>query len=111
MTKRTSVPRPTKASEFTIVFGTRQAAKGWQDVCATQRNSVADAWDFLTRTPTERLPRNHPLKGELSTVTHAGREHAQWQHELPGGARIWFYVDGSKVVLVEVHTHHPNATK
>lgn len=109
--KQTKVPRPTKTSEYSIIFGTRQTEQGWQNLHATQRNAVVDAWDFLTRTPTERLPKNHRLKGSLSTITRARSDHAQWQHELSNGARIWFYVDGQTVVLVEVHTHHPNQTK
>lgn len=109
--KRSAVPRPTKRSEHTIVFDTRQAAKGWQDLLATQRNAVVDAWDFLTQTPTHRLPKNHQLKGSLSTVTRGGHEHDQWQHELSNGARVWFYVLDRRVFLVEVHTGHPNQTK
>jgi hypothetical protein len=54
------VPRPRKKVEYAIRFGTRDAEKGWSDLCATQRNALADAWDFLTRTPTERRPDNHP---------------------------------------------------
>jgi hypothetical protein len=59
----------------------------------------------------EISPRNHPLKGELATVVHRGIGHARWQYEVPGGARLWFYVDGQIVHLIDVHTHHPNQTK
>lgn len=105
------VPRPLKRAEFRLVFGTRDAHKSWTDLMATQRNALVDAWDFLTRNPTSREPRNHPLKGDLARVTHHGSEHEQWQHELSGGARLWFYVHGRDVVLVQVHTRHPNQTK
>lgn len=105
------VPRPRKQAEFEIRFATSQAAKGWRDVLATTRNSVVDTWDFLTRTPTDESPRNHRLKGELAIVRHGGSTHERWQHELPGGARIWFYVTAGVVHLIDVHTHHPNQTK
>ncbi|GAB0022083.1 hypothetical protein VN1338_10700 [Helicobacter pylori] len=111
MARRSHVQRPTKSAEYTLTFGTRQAERGWRDLLATQRNAVVDAWDFLTRTPTQRLPDNHPLKGSLSGVSHEGLVHEQWQHELTGGARIWFYVLDAQVVIVEVHTRHPNQTK
>lgn len=97
--------------EYTLTFGTRQAEKGWQDLLATQRNAVVDAWDYLTRTPMLRLPKNHRLKGGLSSISRDGQDHDQWRHELSSGARVWFYVVETKVVLVQVHTHHPNQTK
>lgn len=46
------VPRPPKKIEYEIRYATADAAKGWQDLAATIRNPLADAWDFLTRTPT-----------------------------------------------------------
>jgi hypothetical protein len=111
MAKGHGVSRPIKKAEYTIVFGTRQAEKGWLDLQAAQLNAVVDAWDFLTRTPNERLPKNHPFKGDLATVTHKGKVHEHWQHELSNGARLWFYVDGQTVILIECHTRHPNETK
>ncbi|WP_237393753.1 hypothetical protein [Pseudarthrobacter sp. ATCC 49987] len=45
------------------------------------------------------------------TVTHKGGTFDRWQLELPGGARMWFYVNGQSVCLVNVHTNHPNATR
>lgn len=111
MSKTQPVPRPRKKAEYQIAFGTRQAEKGWRDLLGTTRNAVVDAWDLLTRTPREESDRNHRLKGELATVTHNGSTYERWQYELPGGARIWFYVSGQVVHLVDVHTHHPNQTK
>ena len=111
MTKRTNVPRPLRKSEFTIVFATNQATKGWTDLLATQRNAVVNAWEYLTSHPDEETTRNHKLKGELARVTHKGATYDRWQHELNNGARIWFYIDGRTVHLVDVHTNHPNQTK
>lgn len=103
--------RPLKRVEYSIEFASRQAEKGWQDLLATTRSAVVDAWDFLTRTPLESSVRNHTMRGELAKVVREGRAHDRWQHELPGGARIWFYVDEGTVYLVDVFTAHPNQTK
>ena len=111
MARATPVPRPRKKGEYRIVHGTRSAQSGWQDLAQTQRNAAVAAWEFLTTQPKQRLPKNHPLKGELAPVTHNGTTHDQWQHEVSHGARLWFYVEGDAVVLVQVHTHHPNQTK
>ncbi|MHA7299013.1 hypothetical protein [Pseudarthrobacter sp. MDT3-1] len=81
--KRSGVPRPLKKAEFEIQFGASQAEKAWKDLLATTRNSVVDAWDFLTKTPLEESAKNHQLKGELSTLTHKGGTFGRWQHELP----------------------------
>lgn len=112
MSKRgQAVPRPVTKGEFTLVLATRQAQVGWPDVPATQRNAVTDAWDFLTRHPDHRTSTNYPLKGDLAEVSHAGEMHSRWQHKLADGARIWFYIDGRTVHLIDVHTRHPNETK
>jgi hypothetical protein len=47
MSKQASaVPRPRKKAEFQILFATRQADKGWQDLLATTHNSIVDAWEL-----------------------------------------------------------------
>jgi hypothetical protein len=111
--KQTPVSRPIKKSEHEILFASRQAEKGWRDLVATQRNAMADVWDFLTRTPTDVTPANYPLKGALGRVTYQGATYERWQHKptLHGTARIWYFVDGRSVLLEDVHTAHPNATK
>ena len=111
MAKGDSVVRPLKKSEYKIVFGSTEAQKGWQDLLATQRSHLVDAWDQLTSEPTAHSPRIRPLKGALGTVTRNGVEFVQRQLELSQGARIWFYVDNKTVVIVKVHTRHPNQTK
>lgn len=107
------VPRPPKKMEYEIRFATTNARKGWQDLSATIRNPLAEAWDFLTRTPLAKTPSNYPLRGELGTITRGGKVHERWQHKptLKGTARIWFFVDDRTVYLEQVHTGHPNQTK
>ncbi|MGN7861813.1 hypothetical protein ACTJI8_14630 [Microbacterium sp. 22303] len=111
MAKKSRAERPTKSTEFEIVFATREAERGWQDVRATQRNALADAWDALSRHPLDRTPTMHPLRGELGVIVHAGASHERWQYELTGGARIWYFVEERSVYLEQVHTRHPNQTK
>jgi hypothetical protein len=111
--KGNHVPRPTKKSEYAIIFASNSARKGWQDLEAVRRNDLVDAWDFLTRNPKELSPLNSQLRGELGQVTVAGEPFDRWQLKLSStfGARIWFYVDGNTVFIEEVHTNHPNETK
>ncbi len=107
------VPRPPKKIEYEIRFATTNAKKGWQDLAAAIRNPLADAWDFLTRTPLMNTPTNYPLRGELGTISRGGKTYERWQHKptKQGDARIWFYVEGRAVYLEQVHTRHPNETK
>lgn len=113
MARSSKVERPTKKSEYDIVFASRQAEKGWTDLRATTRNALADSWDFLTRSPLTEGPVNYPLRGALGTVTYGGKQYSRWQHKptRQGDARIWFFVIGQTVYLEQVHTQHPNETK
>ncbi|TDP41435.1 hypothetical protein [Nocardia ignorata] len=107
------VPRPARKTEYQIRFATADAQKGWRDLVATIRNPMAEAWDFLTRTPLSTTPTDYPLRGELGTISRGGARHERWQHKptAKGTARIWFYVHEHTVFLKQVHTSHPNETK
>jgi hypothetical protein len=109
--KRDAVPRPRKRVEFEILFVTSHAHRGCLDLLANQRNAVVDAWDRLTKTPRLIDPKCCRLKGELASVVREGVAHDQWQLELHGGARIWYYIEEQTVNVVAVHTRHPNQTK
>jgi hypothetical protein len=107
------VPRPPRKIEYEIRYATADAAKGWRDLAATIRNPLAEAWDFLTRTPLSKTPTNYPLRGDLGTISRGDKIHERWQHKptLKGAARIWFFVEDRTVYLEQVHTHHPSETK
>ena len=113
MASKESVARPLKKSEYTIVFATKQAEKGWQDLLATRRNDLVEAWHFLTSTPLQQTPLSYRLRDTLGTVTRDGVEHDRWQLKLSlkDGARIWYFVVQKTVFLEQVHTSHPNQTK
>ena len=107
------MPRPVRATEYTIVLATRSAEQGWRDVVATQRNAVVAAWERLTADPLTEDLECHALRGELGVVRHSGQDWTRRQFELKRGARIWFTVDQQQrlVQVLDVHTHHPNQTK
>lgn len=111
--KEERVHRPVKKTEYEIRFASRSAEKGWRDLQATQRNALADSWDFLTRTPHERGPLNQPMKAELAHVTYQGEDHERWQHKpvAQGDSRIWYFIVDRIVYLEQVHTKKPNQTK
>jgi hypothetical protein len=109
--KRGPLPRPGKSTDYEIVPVTTHAARGWQALSATAKNSLAEAWDTLTADPLRDSPRMHTMRGDLQFLTHGGKSHERRQLELPGGARIWYYVEGKQVCLEQVHTRHPNETK
>ena len=123
-TEDDSVPRPLKRAEYKISHVSQQAARGWQDVTATYRNAVVDAWTYLSTRPTDEDGQNvYRLKSGLGTGTHEGQTFDRYQYKLPNGARIWYFVDtysakdakthkvAGRVLIEIVHTAHPNETK
>jgi hypothetical protein len=109
----TPVPRPKRKAEYSIFFATNKASKGWNDLLATRRNDLVEAWAFLTSTPLRRTPLSYQLKEELALLHKDGEVHVRWQLKLSKthGARIWYYVTDGKVMIEAVHTAHPNQTK
>jgi len=113
--------RPLKRAEYGIFFISRQADKGWSDQLATSRNAVVDAWQRLCGDPTrEDGERVYRLQAGLGRGTFEGKTFDRYQYKLPGGARIWYFVEPSsdqkakvagRVLIEVVHTAHPNETK
>ena len=113
MSEHPPVPRPTKKSEFSIHFDSPKMFRDWNSLEAARLSNLADAWDFLTRTPLQKTPVSAPLLGRLAFVTRDGVQFERWQLKLSktSGARIWYYVDGQTVYIEQLHTKHPNETK
>lgn len=96
------------------MFGTNDAAKGWDELCAQAATNTRDAW-LLMRSdpaPTARTSRQHPLKADYATGTFRGRSLPQWQIEVTAGGRIWYLVDAEarRVIVMYASTRHPKAT-
>jgi len=115
------VSRPLRKVDYEIVHISRQAEKGWRDALATHRNAVVEAWERLTTEPTrEDGERVYRLKGDLGQATYRGNTYARYQYKIPGGGRIWYFVEPSRekkakiagrVLIEDAHTAHPNETK
>lgn len=69
------VPRPLRIADCALRLGSREAEKGWRDLCATQRNSLMTAWERLTVCPGDETPTQHVLCGGLKTIFVAGSPH------------------------------------
>lgn len=78
-----------------------------------RRIDLIKAWEYLTKTPLQRSNLVGPMKDELRFVSFDGRLFERWQLKLSltDGARIWYFVDSSSVMIERVFTAHPNQTK
>lgn len=119
MKRGDAVPRPQRSTEFTLVFITSDASKGWLDCLATARNAAVDAWEFLTTTPDLESARAYILKADLATGTYGGVTYARYQYKLTDGARIWYFLDraekgdkktAGRVLIERVTMSHPKQT-
>ncbi|MBX3311494.1 MAG: hypothetical protein KF916_01145 [Microbacteriaceae bacterium] len=96
-----------------MCFENNRAKKNWSNLVATQKSSLVDAWDKLTKSPKQPSPKNATLRAHLAKINREDQTYDRWQYELNNGARIWYYVieEEKTVVLEQVHTRHPNETK
>lgn len=105
---------PPGPDDFDVIFGSNDAAKGWQDLSAQAPSNTLVAWQEMRRSPTpaSRTSRHHPLKGSLATGTYRGRPLPQWQIEVTAGGRIWYLIDRDerRVIIMYAGTGHPRAT-
>ncbi len=109
------VPRPIAKDEWTPKFGSRDAAKAWDELLNSKlKAALVRFWDVVVEDPrsTTNPSRHHQLKGSLATRTLKGVEMEQWQHEISGAGRIWFLVDDKNRVVwvMEVSAGHPSKT-
>jgi hypothetical protein len=108
------VAPPPAPDEWEIVFGTNDAAKGWDELCAQAPGNTLKAWQTMRTAPSPPIvtTRHHQLKGLLSTGTQGGRALPQWQIEVTSGGRIWYLVDAEarKVFVMYASTRHPKRT-
>jgi hypothetical protein len=97
-----------------LIFGTGEAGKGWDQLCAQAAANTRHAWHLMRTDPAPATPtgRHHLLKGGYATGTHRGRPLPQWQIEVTGGGRIWYLVDAERrrVIVMYASPRHPKAT-
>jgi len=65
--------RPVARQEWELVAITSEAARGWEELAASEPTALALAFDQLTREPAQHSERQHRLKGSLATSQHQGR--------------------------------------
>ncbi|GAB3756609.1 hypothetical protein BKA15_000758 [Microlunatus parietis] len=108
--RRERVAPPPGPDEWEVRYGTNEAARGWEDVCAQATGNALRAWQVLRSHPRPSRPdhRQHRLKGALGTKD--GLE--VWQLEVTGGGRLWYRIDdGRQTVWLDVATlGHPKET-
>jgi hypothetical protein len=108
------VAPPPGPDEWDVIFGTNEAAKGWDELCVQAAANTRRAWHQMCTSPapTATTGRHHPLKGRLAVDTYRGQPLPQWQIEVTGGGRIWYLVDAERhrVVVMYASSRHPKAT-
>lgn len=111
--RRERVAPPPATGGWELRYGTSDAVKGWEKVCAAAPANARVAWAKLTADPRERTKRQHPLKGDLGHRSVNGVAMDQWQYEVTGGGRLWYCIDDDQrtVWLTEARPGHPKATE
>jgi hypothetical protein len=87
-----------------VVAEDRTAEQAWRDLCASHPGACQRAYDQLATDPRHvDGSRWIELRGK-----HAGIR----QHEIGGGARLWFRLDeGRRIVLIRPWPGHPKKTE
>ena len=107
------VAQPPKDGEWSIRFGTSEAAASWPELCKQLQGTTRAAWDRMRKHPLERTDTQKPLGGQLGVRTVGGRDLPQWQIDLSSGGRVWYCVDEERgtVWLMLASARHPGATQ
>jgi hypothetical protein len=105
---------PPVGGEWDVRFGTSEAAKGWDALCAHARANTRDAFELMRSGPRPPEDATHyRLRGELSTRIFGGRALEQWQIKVSSSGRIWYLPDDSKrtVWVIKATPSHPKETE
>ena len=94
-------------------FGDRAAERGWAQCVRQVPTDAEEAWRAIVSDPRRTTPRQHRLKGGLSTGRQDGRALERWQHKITSGGRLWYLVDDeTDTVWLDTATlSHPVATE
>ncbi|OPC81898.1 hypothetical protein B4N89_13990 [Embleya scabrispora] len=109
---RVSVP---PLSGWNVVFGTTEAATGWEELCRAVLSNAHRCLDTLRTDPQSRSnwDRQHQLRGRHATKEWKGSELEQWEYEITSGGRVRYLVspETSTVILVYASPRHPKDTE
>jgi hypothetical protein len=109
---RVSVP---PLSGWNVVFGTSEAASGWEELCRVALPNTHRCLNALKEDPRSHADwdRQHQLRGKLAQREWAGRMCDQWEYEVTSGGRVRYLIDDAKqtVVLVYASPRHPKDTE
>ena len=88
------VAPPSVNDEWHVRFGTTEAAKGWDDLCAHATVKTREAFELMRSNPRPPPDQSHyQLKGSLAFRSYGGKLLEQWQVKVGGSARIWYLPD------------------
>jgi mRNA-degrading endonuclease RelE of RelBE toxin-antitoxin system len=108
------VAPPSVGSEWEVRFGTSEAAKGWDELCARAREKTRTAYELMRSNPRPpEVDSHHRLRGGLSTREMRGKQLEQWQVKVSGSGRIWYLPDDDAhtVWVVFASPGHPRQTE
>lgn len=108
------VPPPPVNDEWSVRFGTTEAANGWSNLLTRATVKTREAFELMRVNPRPREDESHyRLRGNLSTRKLAGKELEQWQIKVGGSARIWYLPDDEEhtVWVVYADIAHPRETE
>jgi hypothetical protein len=108
------VPPPALEGEWEVRFGTSEAAKGWDELCAQAPTNTRAAFELMRVNPRPPQDKSHyELRGGLSTRTFKGRTLEQWQVKVTSSGRIWYLPDDQArtVWVVYASPAHPRETE
>jgi hypothetical protein len=108
------VAPPSVNDEWHVRFGTTEAAKGWDDLCAHAAVKTREAFELMRSNPRPPRDQSHyQLKGSLAFRSYGGKQLEQWQIKVGGSARIWYLPDDEvwTVWVVLASAKHPKETE
>ena len=96
-----------------MVFATGDAVDGWEQLGRQAPGPIEDCWQQLRTDPLRRDKRQHPLRDKLGHRIVGERELEQWQYEVTGAGRVWYWPDLIQriVWMTDAFVGHPKATE
>lgn len=111
--RKDRVAPPVVGDEWDVLFGTSEAATGWEDLRKQAATNAREAFELMRSNPRPPQDDRHSrLRGDLSTRVIDGRVMEQWEIEVTGGGRIFYAIDDDKhaVWITVASCGHPKVT-